>query len=145
MLVLEWKETAFIEKVNPGFFCWFPTTIVVHQSGAPIWRLQTKLYKVAWNILANTSYSETVGHKDLRLGQIFYTYALVFYNISFSWLLKKKHSFLFPFSLLKNWGDCLFCGGGGGGGGGRMWNAFYIFKFYQKTLLNFLFIFYKKF
>ena len=27
----------------------------------------------------------TVGHKDLRLGQIFYI--LVFYNISFSWLL----------------------------------------------------------
>ena len=29
--------------------------------------------------------SETVGHKDLTLGQIFYL--LVFYNISFSWLL----------------------------------------------------------
>ena len=42
---------------------------------------------------------------------------------TFFWLLLvpdpctlKKHSFLFPFSLLKNWGDCLFCGGGGGGG-----------------------------
>ena len=40
-------------------------------------------YKGAWNISANTS--ETVGHKDLRFGQIFYI--LVFYNISFSWLL----------------------------------------------------------
>ena len=29
--------------------------------------------------------SETVGHKDLRLGQI--VYILVFYNSSFSWLL----------------------------------------------------------
>ena len=31
------------------------------------------------------SNSATGGHKDLRLGQI--VYALVFYNISFSWLL----------------------------------------------------------
>ena len=87
MLVLEWKEIAFIEKVNSGCLCWFPMAILVHQSGTPIWRLHTKLYKVAWNILANTSYSETVGHKDLRLGQIVYIHALVFYNISFSWLL----------------------------------------------------------
>ena len=36
-----------------------------------------------WNVSANNS--ETVGHKDLRLEQIVYT--LVFYNISFSWLL----------------------------------------------------------
>ena len=43
----------------------------------------TKLYKVAWNVSANNS--ETVGHKDLRLGQI--VYILVFYNISFSWPL----------------------------------------------------------
>ena len=153
MLVLEWKEIAFIEKVNFGCFCWFPTAILVHQSGAPILRLHTKLYKVVWNILANTSYSETVGHKDLRLGQIVCMHELVFYNISFSWLLPldgphfiflqtqefelisninfntlfwlllvpdpcsplEKHSFLLPFSLLKNWGDCLFCGGGGWG------------------------------
>ena len=43
----------------------------------------TKLYKGAWNVSANNS--ETVGHKDLRLGQI--VYILVFYDISFSWLL----------------------------------------------------------
>ena len=49
----------------------------------PICRLHTKLYKGAWNVSANNS--ETVGHKDLRLGQIIYI--LVFYNISFSWLL----------------------------------------------------------
>ena len=41
------------------------------------------LQKGAWNVLANNS--ETVGHKDLRLGQ--FVYILVFYNISFSWLL----------------------------------------------------------
>ena len=38
-----------------------------NQNGAPIWRLHTKLYKGAWNVSANNS-SETVGHKDLRLG-----------------------------------------------------------------------------
>ena len=48
-----------------------------------IWRLHTKLCKGAWNVSANTS--ETVGHKDLRFGQI--VYILVFYNISFFWLL----------------------------------------------------------
>ena len=42
-----------------------------------------KGYKGARNVSANNS--ETVVHKDLRLGQIVYT--LVFYNISFSWLL----------------------------------------------------------
>ena len=42
-----------------------------------------KRYKGAWNVWANIS--ETMGHKDLRLGQI--VYILVFYNISFSWLL----------------------------------------------------------
>ena len=35
------------------------------------------------NVSANNS--ETVGHKDLRLEKI--VYILVFYNISFSWLL----------------------------------------------------------
>ena len=45
----------------------------------PIWRLHTKLYKGAWNVSAN--YSQTMVHKDLRLGKIVYT--LVFYNIHF--------------------------------------------------------------
>ena len=40
--------------------------------------------------------SETVGHKDLRLGQI--VYILVFYNISFSWHLPLD-SFQFIFLL----------------------------------------------
>ena len=83
MLVLERKEGAFIEKVNSRRFCWFPAAILVHQNGTPIWRLHTKFYKGAWNVSANNS--ETVGHKDLRLGKI--VYILVFYNISFSWLL----------------------------------------------------------
>ena len=79
MLVLEWKGRAFIEKVNSRCFCWFPAAIFC----PPVWRLHTKLYKGAWNISATNS--ETVGHKDLRFGQI--VYILVFYNISFSWVL----------------------------------------------------------
>ena len=79
MLVLEWKKRAFIEKVNSRCFRWFPAAILVHQNGTPTWRLHTKLYKGAWNVSANNS--ETVGHKDLRLGQI--VYILVFYNIHF--------------------------------------------------------------
>ena len=47
---------------------------MVHQNCAPIWRLHTKLYKGALNVPANNL--ETVGHKDLRLGQI--VYILVF-------------------------------------------------------------------
>ena len=38
------------------------------QNGTPIWRLHAMLYKGAWNISANNS--ETVGHKDLGLGQL---------------------------------------------------------------------------
>ena len=53
-----------------------------------------KRYKGAWNVSANNS--ETVGHKDLRLGQI--VYILVFYNISFSWLLPLD-GFQFTFLL----------------------------------------------
>ena len=56
---------------------------MVHHNGAPTWRLYTKLYKGVGNVSANNS--ETVDHKDLRLGQI--VYILVFYNISFPWLL----------------------------------------------------------
>ena len=83
MLALEWKRRAFIEKVNTRCFCWFPATILVYQNCPPIWRLHTKLYKGVWNVSENNS--ETVGYKDLRFGQI--VYILVFFNISFSWLL----------------------------------------------------------
>ena len=53
----------------------------MYQNGAPIWRLH--LYKGARNVSAN--HSETMGLKDLRLGQL--VYILVVYNISFSWHL----------------------------------------------------------
>ena len=33
MLVIEWKESAFIEKVNSRCFCLLPTAILVHQNG----------------------------------------------------------------------------------------------------------------
>ena len=58
MLVLKWKERAFTEKVNS--IC-FPAAIFMPQNSTPMWRLHTKLYKGAWNILANNS--ETVGTK----------------------------------------------------------------------------------
>ena len=41
--------------------------------------MPTKLYKGAWNVSANNS--ETVGHKDLNLGQI--AYILLFYKFHF--------------------------------------------------------------
>ena len=92
------KKRAFKEKVNSRCFCWFPVAILVHQNGVPIWRLHTKLYKGAWNVLTNNS--ETVDHKDLRLGQI--VCKLVFYDIfSFSWLLSlDKRSINKPLTLL---------------------------------------------
>ena len=98
----EWKERTFIEKGNSRCFCWFPAAILLHQNGTPIWRLDTKLYKGAWNVSANNS--ETVGHKDLRLGQIIYI--LVFYNISFSWLLPLD-GFQFIFLLRDSENDLL--------------------------------------
>ena len=98
MLVLDWKERAFIEKVNSRCFVdfrrpyWWTKTI--HQHSVSIQSSSWKLYKGAWNVSANNS--ETVGHKDLRLGQI--VYKLVFYNISLSWLLPLD-GFQFIFSL----------------------------------------------
>ena len=74
---------SFYRKSELQMFCWFLAAILVDQNGTPIWHLHTKLYKGAWNISANNS--ESVGHKDLRLKQI--VNVLVFYNISFSWLL----------------------------------------------------------
>ena len=72
MLVFEWKER---EKANSRCFCWFR---------AAKWR-PPHGYKGARNVSAKNS--ETVGHKDRRPGQI--VYILVFYNISFSWLLPR--------------------------------------------------------
>ena len=94
------KRNSFYRKSELRIcFCWFPTAILVHLSNTQIWRLQTKLYKVAWNILANTSYSETVGHKDLRLGQIVCIHELVFFNISFSWLLPLDSPHFYTYQL----------------------------------------------
>ena len=88
MLVLEWKERVFIEKVNSRCFFLFPAAISVHQNGTPIWLLHTKLYKGAWDVLANNS--ETVGHKDLRPGKIVYYISLFitfFFLCFFHWTL----------------------------------------------------------
>ena len=98
MLVLEWKERGIIEKVNSRCFCWFPAAILVHQYGVSI----QSSYKGVWNVSANNS--ETVGHKDLRLGQI--VYILVFYNISFSWPLPLD-GFQFIFLLRDSENDLL--------------------------------------
>ena len=95
MLVLEWKRKSYYRNSELHMFLLISGGhILVHQNGAPIWRLHTNLYKGAWNVSTNNS--ETVGHKDLRLGQI--VYILVFYNISFSWLLPLD-GFQFTFSL----------------------------------------------
>ena len=82
------KRKGFYRKSELHMFLLLAATILVHQNGTPIWRLRTKLYKGAWNVSANNS--ETVGHKDLRLGKI--VYILVFYNISFSWILLEDGS-----------------------------------------------------
>ena len=75
------KRKSFYGKSDLQMFCWFPASILVHQNGTPAyaWRLDTKLYKGAWNVSANNS--ETVGHKDLRLGQ--FVYILVFITFHF--------------------------------------------------------------
>ena len=36
MLVLKWKERAFIEKMKSRCFCWFPAAITVHQYSVSI-------------------------------------------------------------------------------------------------------------
>ena len=92
------KRKSFYRNSELQIFCWFPAAILVHQNGAPIWRLHTKLYKGAWNVSANNS--KTVGHKDLRLGK--FVWILVFYNISFSWLLPLD-GFQFIFFVAWQW------------------------------------------
>ena len=58
------KRKSFYKKSELQMFL----LISGSQNGAPIWRLRTKLYKGEWNVSANNS--ETVGHKELRVGQI---------------------------------------------------------------------------
>ena len=75
----------------------------MHQNDTPIRPLLTKLCKGAWHVSANNSETvRTVGHKDLRLGQLEIVYILVFYNISFSWLLPLD-GFQFIFFVAWQW------------------------------------------
>ena len=83
MRVLEWKERAVIGKVNSRCFCWFPAAILVHQNCTPIWRPAIQSSSKVPETFPQIA--QKLGHKDLRLGQI--VQKLVFYNISFSWLL----------------------------------------------------------
>ena len=80
------KRKSFYRKSELQMFLLISGGHIGGPNGLPIWRLHTKIYKVAWNVSANNS--ETVGHKDLRL-------IVVFYNISFSWLLPLDVSNLF--------------------------------------------------
>ena len=86
--IKKWTPDAFVDFRRP-YWC----TKTVHQYD---------VFKGAWNVSVNNS--ETVGHKDLRLGQI--VYLLVFYNISFSWLLP-LHGFQFIFFLRDSENDVL--------------------------------------
>ena len=47
MQALEWKERAFIEKVNSGCFCWFPAAILVYQNCTSM----ASPYKALQNVL----------------------------------------------------------------------------------------------
>ena len=55
----KWTLDGFVDLRCP---------LSVHQNCTPIWPLHTKLYNGVWNVSANNS--ETVGYRDLRLGQI---------------------------------------------------------------------------
>ena len=69
------KRKSFYGKSDLQMFL----LISIRQYGVPI-QSSTKVMKGEWNVSAKNS--GTVGHKDLRL-----VFILVFYNISFSWLL----------------------------------------------------------
>ena len=74
------KRKKFYRKSElPRFLLISGGHILVDHSAKRYWRLHTQLYKSAGNVSASNS--ETVGHKDLRLGQI--VYIPVFYNIHF--------------------------------------------------------------
>ena len=83
MLFLEWKERAFIEKVNSRCFCWLSGGHIGAPKRCTNMASPYKGLQRCVNVSANNS--ETVGHKDLRIGQS--VWKLVFYNVSFSWLL----------------------------------------------------------
>ena len=85
MLALDWKERAFIEKVNSRCFHWFPAAIFVYQNCTQIYGVSIQSSTMVREMFRQITQSETVGHIDLRFGQI--VYISVFCNISFSWLL----------------------------------------------------------
>ena len=92
MLVLDWKERAFIETVNSKCFCYYQAAILVDQKGAPIWRLHTKLCRGAWNILANNS--ETMGAKTWDLDRLFKILSLITWRFCpISWERQWTHLF----------------------------------------------------
>ena len=76
MLILEWKERTFIGKVNSRCFC-----LLVHQYGVSL-QSSTKVRETFRQITQKLWAKKTW---DLRLGPI--VHIIVFYNISFSWLL----------------------------------------------------------
>ena len=83
MLVLKWKERAFIEIVNSRFFVDFRRpywcTKTVHQYGVSI-QSSTKVRETFRQITQKLWATKTW---DLKK----FVWILVFYNISFSWLL----------------------------------------------------------
>ena len=89
------SEVQMSLLISGGHIDWCTKT---DKNGTQKWRLQSiqSSKKGAWNLSANNS--ETVAHKDLRLGQI--VYILVFYNVSFS-LPVPLDGFQFVF-LLRN-------------------------------------------
>ena len=123
------KTKIFCRKSELQLFLLISGGHTGHQFGTPICRLHRKLYKGAWNVSANNS--ETVNHKDLRLEKI--VYILVFYNISFSWLLPLD-GFQFIFLVAWQWKRSIL--------GGQLWllwtfpwsqskvevDTFYLFK-----------------
>ena len=79
IVALEWKERALIEKVNSRYFLWFlAVMLAVHQYGVSI-QSSTKVCRTLQQM------TQKVWSTNMRLGQI--GYILVFYIISFSWLL----------------------------------------------------------
>ena len=95
MLVLEWKERAFIEKVNSRCFCWFPAAIywctkTVHQYGVSI-QSSTKVRETFRQITQKLWATKTW---DLKISLLC--------SISFSWLLP-LHGFQFIFLVAWQW------------------------------------------
>ena len=81
IVVLEWKERALIEKVNSRYFWWFLAAILaVHQYGVSI-QSSTKVCRTLQQMTQKVWSTKTW---DLDKLVIYY---LVFYIISFSWLL----------------------------------------------------------